>query len=163
MLFCKKYTIIMKQKIFLEIKNKREIKRYIKFEIKYWKYRHLLRKKFKFLFYYLSKILEVNISNQRCANLDLMLISKIERMENWIFSMDQFLSGNLFINFQVYKNLAIFLFYSWKIHLQRFKFKRKLVDYEDKRRDAFNSLSIEWIKVDPKFNTKIIEILRRWK
>lgn len=163
MLFYKKYTIIMKSKIFLEIKNKSEIKRFIKNEMKFRNYRRILGKKFKFLFYNLSKILEVEISNYKSAILDLELIKNINKINNWIFCMSKFLSENLIINFRIYKNLAIFLYYSWKIHLKKFKLHTKLTNYEDKRRDAFNALSIEWIKVDSVFNLKIIAILKRWK
>ncbi|MXR05848.1 hypothetical protein DR094_01535 [Mycoplasma flocculare] len=153
----------MKLKIYLEIKNKSEIKRFIKLNTKFKNYRQILGKKFKFLFYNLCKILQVEASNYECAALDLNLISNIDKIDNWICCMSQFLSKNLLINFRIYKNLATFLYYSWKIHSQKFSFKSKLSNYEDLRRDAFNSLSIEWIRVDPKFNIKIIEILRRWK
>lgn len=102
----------MKSKIFLEIKNKSEIKRFIKNEMKFRNYRRILGKKFKFLFYNLSKILEVEISNYKSAILDLELIKNINKISNWIFCMSKFLNENLIINFRIYKNLAIFLYYS---------------------------------------------------
>ncbi|MDW2923210.1 hypothetical protein [Mesomycoplasma ovipneumoniae] len=153
----------MKTRIFLDLKNKHEIKSHIKIEVKFWKYKKILGKKFKFLFYNLSKILEISVSNQQCAQLDLKLVNNIYKVENWISCMKQFLNLNLLSNLRIHKNLAIFLFYSWQIYLQRFKFRQKLFDFEDRRRDAFNNLSLEWIKTDPNFNIKIIEILRRWK
>ncbi|MBG0730934.1 hypothetical protein [Mycoplasma sp. 'Moose RK'] len=153
----------MKLKIFYDHKNKCEIKKFIKNEVKFRHYKQVLGKKFSYLFYYLSKILVAEIPNSECAMLDLKLISNIDKIETWISCVGYFSELNLKFNIQICKSLATFLYYSWKIYLQKFKFKPKLFNYEHKRRNAFNLLSLEWIKIDSEFNKKIIAILKRWK
>lgn len=128
-------------------------------KISFQTYKGNLGKDFIYVLLEISKIFKFQIEYWKLVKLEISLVRNIENLKHWkkVFYKFAFISFDCFF----WENIATFLYCSWVI--KKIKINNFLSFYEQKRRNAFNKITVSLMNEENDFNIKVLAMLKKWK